>query len=81
MYNDLIPTTVTALIKVGEKTANLSESFANVVEIYEEDLRTNIDWLSKVIEPIMMVVIWGVIVVVALGVFWVIFNIMDAVQM
>lgn len=80
MYTELIPGTVMALIKVGEKTANLPNSFANVIEIYEEELQTNINNLSKVIEPVMLVGIGGVIVVVAMGVFGVITNIMDAVK-
>ncbi len=78
--SDLIPATASALIRVWEKTANLSESFGNVTEIYEEDLNSNITNLSKVIEPVMLVVIWWLVVVIALWVFWVITSIMDAVN-
>lgn len=78
---DLIPSTVSALIKVGEKVGSLPAAFGNVIEIYEEDLESDINNLSKVIEPVMMVVIGGIVVVVALGVFGVITNIMDAVKM
>ena len=76
----LIPSKVSVLLKVGEETANLSQSLDNIIAIYEEDLKTTIDNLSKLVEPIMLVLIWWIVIVIALGVFGVIMNIMDGVQ-
>jgi type II secretory pathway component PulF len=45
------------MIKVGEESANLSQSLNNVLEMYEEDLNNLIMRSSKVIEPIMLVFI------------------------
>lgn len=76
----LIPSTVSALIKVGEKTATLWNTFDTIITIYQEDLDHYINNLSKLIEPIMLVFVWWVVVMIALGVFGVIMNIMDSVN-
>jgi type II secretory pathway component PulF len=76
----LIPSNVSALIKVGEKTASLSGTFDTIIDIYSEELDNYINNLSKVIEPFMLIIVWSVIVMIALGVFWVIMAIMDSVN-
>ncbi|MEI6118837.1 MAG: type II secretion system F family protein [bacterium] len=61
MYNtlqyetDLIPSDVSVMIKVGEETANLSNSLENVLKMYEEDLNNLISTSSKIIEPVMLI--------------------------
>jgi len=52
---DLIPSDVSVMIKVGEETANLSNSLDNVLKMYEEDLNTIIMRSSKIIEPVMLI--------------------------
>lgn len=76
----LIPTTVSALIKVWEKTASLWQTFDTIISIYQEELDHYISNLSKLIEPIMLVFVGGIVIMIALGVFWVIMNIMDSVS-
>lgn len=74
---DLIPSDVAVMIKVGEETANLSNSLDNVLKMYEEDLNVLIGRSSKIIEPVMLVGVWGVILVIALGIFGLILQIME----
>lgn len=76
----LIPSTVSALIKVGEKTASLEWTFDTIIAIYSEELDNYINNLSKVIEPFMLIIVGWVIVMIALGVFGVIMAIMDSVN-
>jgi type II secretory pathway component PulF len=45
--------------------------------MYEEDLNVLISRSSKIIEPIMLVGVWGVILVIALGIFGLILQIME----
>ncbi len=73
----LIPSNVKVLIKVWEETASLNQAFYNVLSMYQKELDTLIGRLSKVIEPIMLVVIGTIVVFVAMGVFWLILQIMD----
>ena len=74
---DLIPSDVAVMVKVGEETANLPVSLDNVLQMYEGDLNILIERLAKVIEPIMLIFIWWVVVVIALGVFGLILQIMQ----
>ena len=74
---ELIPSDVSVMVKVGEETANLANSLDNILHMYENDLDSIISRLAKVIEPIMLVLIGGVIVVIALGVFGLILQIMQ----
>jgi type II secretory pathway component PulF len=73
----LIPSNVSALIKVWEETANLQNSLDNILVMHEEELNNNINRLAKVIEPVILVFIWLIVVVIALGVFWLILKTMD----
>ena len=74
---NLIPADVSVMIKVGEETANLSNSLDNVLHMYESDLNNLISRLAKVIEPIMLIFVGGIIVVIALGIFGLILQIMQ----
>ncbi len=74
---DLIPSDVSVMIKVWEQTANLSNSLDNVLHMYESDLNNLINRLAKVIEPIMLIFVGWIIVVIALGIFWLILQIMQ----
>lgn len=65
------------MIKVGEETANLSASLDNVLKMYEEDLNTIIMRSSKIIEPVMLIFVGGIVVVIALGIFGLILQIME----
>lgn len=74
---NLIPSDVSVMIKVGEETANLSNSLENVLKMYEEDLNTLIMRSSKIIEPIMLIFVGWIVVVIALGIFGLILQIME----
>lgn len=78
---NLIPADVSVMIKVGEETANLSNSLDNVLHMYESDLNNLISRLAKVIEPIMLIFVWWIVVVIALGIFWLILQIMEGAGM
>lgn len=76
----LIPNSVAALIKVGEQTATLPHTFDTIISIYQEELDHYISNLSKLIEPIMLIFVGGIVIMIALWVFGVIMNIMDSVS-
>lgn len=77
-YPDIMPRDVLVLLKVWEETATLDESLDNIVTMYTEDLEIQIRSMSKVIKPVMIVVVWWVIGLVALSVFGIIGSVMDA---
>ncbi len=56
-YQDLYSPMVIQMIKVGEKTGNLSEILENLADFYEEEVDNTTKNLSSIIEPVVMVVI------------------------
>jgi len=79
--NFLVPWNVSVLIRVWEETANLENSIDNVLKMYQEELNVTINGLAKVIEPIMLVLIWLIVVLIASWVFWLILQIMEGAWM
>jgi type II secretory pathway component PulF len=80
-HSDIIPSTVAVLIRVGEETANLENSMTNIIELYQEELDTSIKNFSKAIEPLILVVVGAVVMLIALGVFGLIFSVMESAGM
>lgn len=74
---ELIPSDVSIMIKVGEESANLSNSLDNILDMYEDDLNNIIMRSSKIIEPIMLIFVGWIVVVIALGIFGLILQIME----
>jgi len=78
---ELVPSDVSVMIKVGEESANLTNSIENILTMYESELNLLINRLAKVIEPVMLVFIWWIVVVIARGIFGLILQIMEGVGM
>jgi MSHA biogenesis protein MshG len=65
----LFPPLVVQMIAVGEETGELSELLGEVAEHYRRDVDYQLKNLSAVIEPLLIVVVGGIVCVLALGVF------------
>ena len=65
----LFPPLVVQMIAVGEETGELAELLSEVAEHYRRDVDYQLKNLSSVIEPALIVVVGGVVLVLALGVF------------
>ncbi len=79
-YTNIIPSDVVVLLKVWEETANLEDSASNAISLYEEEFNKIIDNLSKVIEPILIVFIWGIVWFVAISIFSVVTSVLNSLQ-
>lgn len=79
-YQIIIPSDVTVLLKVGEETASFGSSTERAIWFYEQEFNKMVNNFSKVVEPIMIVVVWVIIAFIALSVFGVIWSILDSMQ-
>ena len=79
-FPNIIPANAALLVRVGEDTAKLPEALGNIVEIYEEDLNNMLNNLSKIVEPILIIFVGGVVVLIAFSVFGIITTILGGVQ-
>jgi len=55
--SDLFPPMLVNMIDVGEKTAQLDEITAKVAAFYEDEVDTAVAGISKIIEPVILIVI------------------------
>ncbi len=60
-YPKYVPALVTQMIKVGERTGRLDEALLNVANFYQEEVNRGVDGLVDIIEPILIVVLGGLI--------------------
>lgn len=60
---------VIQMIEVGEETGRLDEMMQEVAEFYESEVAYDVDNLSKIIEPVLTVVMGFMVLILALGIF------------
>ena len=56
-YSLILPKDVVTILKVGEKTASIGESVDNALGLYEIEFNTKVNSLSKIIEPVLIVIV------------------------
>lgn len=60
---------VIQMMEVGEETGRLDEMMLEVAEFYEREVAYDVDNLSKIIEPVLTVVMGIMVLILALGIF------------
>lgn len=74
------PKMTVKMIAVGEKSGALDDMMANVANQYDTEVDAKIAGLSSAIEPIMTVVMGGMLLFIALGIFLPMWNMYGAVK-
>lgn len=77
---NLFPSTVVQMVRVGERTGELSEQLENAASFYEEELTYAVDKLTAWFEPMMMIFIGLVVGFVALAMVSAMFGIYGQVE-
>jgi type IV pilus assembly protein PilC len=62
------PPIVSQMIAIGEETGQIDVILIKVADFYEEEVQTTIDGLSSIIEPIMIVILGGMVGMIAISV-------------
>jgi type IV pilus assembly protein PilC len=66
--NPLFPAIVAQMLSVGEETGQTDTVLVKVADFYEEETDAAIDGISSIIEPVMIVVMGGVVGAIAASV-------------
>jgi type IV pilus assembly protein PilC len=74
------PPLVTQMIKVGESTGNLDQMLIKVADVFQEEVEELVGNLTKLIEPLILVVLGGVIAFVLVAMYLPIFMSAGGVQ-
>ncbi|MDD5375999.1 type II secretion system F family protein [Acidithiobacillus sp.] len=65
----LFPPLVLQMLKVGEETGGLDEMMGEVADYYEREVEKKVDSLAARIEPIMVVIMGGLVFILAAGIY------------
>ena len=72
--NPLFPQELSQLMAVGERTGQLDEMLSSIANFYEEEFDSAVATLSAAIEPIMIVLVGGIVATLLLGMYMPIFS-------
>jgi len=72
--NSLFPPMISQMVKVGEETGELDGMLAKIADFYEEEVDTAISSLTSIIEPLMIIIVGGIVGVIVLSMYLPIFK-------
>ena len=75
----IFPPQLAQLMAVGERTGNMEEMFTAIARYYEEEFDNVVAALSSIIEPLMIVLIGGIIGMLMIALYMPIFSMGDAI--
>lgn len=76
----VFPRMAIQMIAVGESTGNLDKMLEKVADYYEEETETVIKGLTKIIEPLIFLVLGGVVGGIMIAMYLPVFKLADAIQ-
>lgn len=73
----LFPPMVTQMVAVGEETGKLDDMLSKIADFYDMEVENSVDSLTSILEPIMVVLIGGVVGSVVVGMYLPIFTVIN----
>ncbi|MBX3018098.1 MAG: type II secretion system F family protein [Bdellovibrionaceae bacterium] len=70
----MIPDMVTQMIAIGEKSGTMDQMLGKIADFYEDDVENAVKALTSLIEPLLMVILGGVIAFLVVGMYLPIFD-------
>lgn len=80
LYPDLFPALLTRMMKVGEKSGKLEQTFLYLANYYEREVDVSTKSLATAIEPILLLIIGGAVAFLALSIITPIYNITGSIH-
>ena len=76
----LLPKMFSAMFRIGEETGELSNMVDKLADFYEDEVSTAVKSLTSILEPLMIVVVAGVVAVILVAMYLPMFNMMSTVK-
>ena len=76
----VFPPIVTNLVSVGEEAGNLEEILFKLSDYFDAEIDATIRGLASVIEPMMIVIIGGVVGTIVISLYLPIFNLVNVIK-
>ena len=77
---NLFPSMLVEMVSVGEQTSQLEQVLARTNKYFEDQVDTEIRAVTKSIEPVLLMVIAGIVVVILLSIFLPMMDLMTAIE-
>ena len=78
--SELFNPLVLQMIAVGEETGQLEQMMTNMAEYYEREVDFDLKSLTAKIEPILIMIVAGMVLILALGIFTPMWDMMSAMK-
>lgn len=75
--NTIFPPMVTQMVAVGEETGRLDDMLAKIADFYDMEVENQVDSMTSLLEPIMVVGIGGIVGSVVVGMYLPIFTVIN----
>lgn len=76
----LFPQMVTQMVAIGEETGELENMLEKVADFYDVEVSTAVEGLTSLMEPLMIVVLGGLVGAIVIGMYLPIFTIISKIQ-
>jgi type IV pilus assembly protein PilC len=76
----LFPPMVTQMIAIGEESGNVDTMLSKVADFYDEEVEQAVKSLTSLLEPLMMVLIGGMVGSIIIGMYLPMFSVISAIQ-
>jgi type IV pilus assembly protein PilC len=76
----VFPAMVAQMIAVGEETGNLDIMLTKVADFYEDEVAAAIKALTSILEPVMIVLVGGIVGFIVVAMYMPMFKVYDAIK-
>ena len=76
----IFPPMVAQMIAVGEETGNLDTMLSKVADFYEDEVATAVKGLTSLLEPLMIIVVGGIVGFIVISMYMPLFKVYDAIR-
>ena len=77
---EAFPVMVTQMIGVGEETGALETMMSKVADFYEEQVDAAVKALTSILEPVMIVVVGGIVGFIVIAMYLPMFKVYDSIK-
>jgi type IV pilus assembly protein PilC len=76
----IFPAMVAQMIAVGEETGNLDTMLSKVADFYEDEVAAAVKALTSILEPVMIMLVGGIVGFIVVAMYMPMFKVYDAIQ-
>jgi type IV pilus assembly protein PilC len=79
-HSPVFPAMVTHMVGVGEETGNLDGMLDKVADFYEDEVAAAIKALTSILEPLMIIVVGGIVGLIVISMYLPLFNVYENIR-